>query len=181
MKERTADIFADFERIRERMERAWRQVLGPPGSPRFCPPVIEPAADVYETEREVVVVVEMAGISEGDVDITVDGRKLVVNGERKPNAGRPGRIYYEEANQWIDIPIIDTATGNEVGRIPYYIGEGDGEIDPTGSFYYHCANNDSNARITKYDIRTDTPAALARARFACTSAEYFPSRLGGAM
>ncbi len=72
MKERTADIFADFERIQERMEHAWRQVLGPPGSPRFCPPVIEPAIDVYETEQEVVVVMEMAGISEGDVDITVE-------------------------------------------------------------------------------------------------------------
>jgi HSP20 family protein len=93
MKERTADIFADFERIRERMERAWRQVLGPPGSPRFCPPVIEPAVDVYETERGVVVVVEIAGISEGDVEITVDGRTLVVSGERKPSAGRPGRLY----------------------------------------------------------------------------------------
>ena len=93
MKERTADIFADFERIRERMERAWQQVLGPPGSPRFCPPVIEPAVDVYETERGVVVVVEIAGISEGDVEITVDGRTLVVSGERKPSAGRPGRLY----------------------------------------------------------------------------------------
>jgi len=93
MKERTADIFADFERISERMERAWRQVLGPPGSPRFCLPVIEPAVDVYETERGVVVVVEIAGISEGDVEITVDGRTLVVSGERKPSAGRPGRLY----------------------------------------------------------------------------------------
>ncbi len=93
MKERTADIFADFERIRERMERAWRQVLGPPGSPRFCPPVIEPAVDVYEIERGVVVVVEIAGISEGDVEITVDGRTMVISGERKPSAGRPGRMY----------------------------------------------------------------------------------------
>ena len=93
MKERTADIFGDFERIRERMEQAWRQVLGPPGSPRFCPPVIEPAVDVYETEREVVVVAEMAGISEGEVEITVHGRTLVVSGERKPNPGRPGRLY----------------------------------------------------------------------------------------
>ena len=93
MKERTADILADFERIRERMEQAWRQVLGPPGSTRFCPPLIEPAVDVYETEREVVVVVEMAGISEGEVDITIDGRTLVISGERKPTAGRPGRLY----------------------------------------------------------------------------------------
>jgi len=93
MKERTADIFADFERIRERMEQAWQHVLGPPGSPRFCPPIIEPAVDVYETEREVVVVAEMAGISEGEVEITVYGRTLVVSGERRPNAGRPGRLY----------------------------------------------------------------------------------------
>lgn len=93
MKERTADIFADFQRIRERMERAWQQVLGPPGSLRFCPPLIEPAVDIYETEREVVVVVEMAGISEGEVEVTIDGRKLVINGERKPSAGRPGRLY----------------------------------------------------------------------------------------
>ncbi len=93
MKERTADIFGDFDRIRERMEHAWRQVLGPPGSPRFCPPVMEPAVDVYETEQEVVVVAEMAGISEGEVEITVHGRKLVVSGQRKPSAGRPGRIY----------------------------------------------------------------------------------------
>ncbi len=93
MKERTADIFADFERIRERMEQAWRQVLGPPGSPRFCPPVIEPAVDVYETEREVVVVAEIAGILEGEVEIIVDGRKLVVSGERRPSARRPGRLY----------------------------------------------------------------------------------------
>jgi HSP20 family protein len=93
MKQRTTDIFADFERIRERMDRAWRQVLGPPGAPRFCPPLMEPAADIYETEREVVVVTEMAGISEEEVLITVYGRTLVLSGERKPNPDRPGRLY----------------------------------------------------------------------------------------
>ena len=93
MKERTADIFADFERIRERMDRAWRQVLGPPGAPRFCPPLMEPAVDIYETEREVVVVTEMAGISEEEVVITVHGRMLVFSGERRPNPNRPGRLY----------------------------------------------------------------------------------------
>jgi HSP20 family protein len=93
MKERTTDVFADFERIRERMERAWSQVLGPPGFPRFCAPVIELPVDVYETEREVVVVAEMAGISEAEVEITVQGRMLVVSGERRPNPGRPGRLY----------------------------------------------------------------------------------------
>ncbi len=93
MKQRGTDIFSDFERIRERMEQAWRQVLGPPGAPRFSAPLIEVSVDVYETEREVVVLAEIAGISEGEVEIAVDGKVLTLSGERKPGTGRPGRLY----------------------------------------------------------------------------------------
>jgi HSP20 family protein len=93
MKQRTTDIFSDFERIRERMEHAWRQVLGPPGSPRFCAPLLDVAVDVYEADDEVVVVAEIGGISEEEVTIVVDGKTLVLSGERKPGAGRPGRLY----------------------------------------------------------------------------------------
>ena len=93
MKQQTTDIFSDFERIRERMEQAWRQVLGPPGAPRFSSPLIEPSVDVYETDDEVVVVAEISGISEEEVEIVVDGKVLVLSGERKPGIGRPGRLY----------------------------------------------------------------------------------------
>lgn len=93
MKHHVADVFSDFERIRERMEQAWRQMLGPPGSPRFCPPVLEPPADVYETDEEVVVVIELAGIAEQEVSLSVDGKKLTVSGERTAQQGRPGRLY----------------------------------------------------------------------------------------
>src|SRR3990172_1125349 len=93
MTKQAADIFSDFERIRERMEQAWRQVLGPPGSPRFGTPLIEPSVDVYETEEEVVVVVEIPGISEEEVEIMVDGRRLVLSGERKPGAAEQKRLY----------------------------------------------------------------------------------------
>jgi HSP20 family protein len=93
MKRRSADIFSDFERIRERMEQAWQQVLGPPGAPRFRTPLIEPPTDVFETDECVVVVAEMAGISEEEVEIAVDGRVLVLSGERKPTGGQQGRLY----------------------------------------------------------------------------------------
>ena len=93
MKQRTTDMFSDFERIRERMEQAWRQVLGPPGAPRFSPPIIESPVDVYETDDEVVVIAEIAGILEEEVEIVVDGKVLVLSGERKPSIGRPGRLY----------------------------------------------------------------------------------------
>jgi HSP20 family protein len=93
MKQRTTEVFSDFERIRERMERAWQQVLGPPGAPRFRAPLIEPPVDVYETDREVVVVAELAGIWEEDVEIAVNGRVLILSGERRPSEARPGRQY----------------------------------------------------------------------------------------
>lgn len=92
-KERATDLFSDFERIRERMEQAWQQVLGPPGAPRFSTPLMDISVDVYETEEDVVVVAEIAGISEEEVGIVVDGRVLVLSGERKPRSSQPGRLY----------------------------------------------------------------------------------------
>lgn len=93
MSQRTSDIFSEFERIRERMEQAWRQVIGPPGAPRFCAPLIEPSVDVYETDDEVIVVVEIAGIADEEVEVEVDGKTLILKGERRPSGGRPRRLY----------------------------------------------------------------------------------------
>lgn len=93
MNRRVDDAFSEFERIRERMDQAWRQVIGPPGAPRFCSPIIEPSVDVYETKDEVVVVVEMAGISDEEVEVEVNGKTLILRGERKPPLGRPQRLY----------------------------------------------------------------------------------------
>ncbi len=92
MSQRASDIFSEFERIRERMNTAWQHVVGPPGSPRFCAPVIEPPVDVYETEDDIVVVVEIAGIPDEEVEVLVDGRTLIVRGERRA-AGGARRLY----------------------------------------------------------------------------------------
>ena len=93
MSRRSVDIFSQFEHIRERMDQAYRQVIGAPGSPRFCLPYMEPAVDAYETSSEVIVVVEIAGISGQEVTLELEGRTLVLRGERKPLPGRPRRLY----------------------------------------------------------------------------------------
>jgi HSP20 family protein len=93
MNRRTADIFSQFELIHERIDQARRQVIGPPGGPRFCVPYMEPAIDVYETDGEVVVVVEIAGISGQEVTLELAGRTLLLKGERRPLPGRPQRLY----------------------------------------------------------------------------------------
>jgi HSP20 family protein len=84
---------SDFEHIRERMEEARRRVIGVPGRPGFSTPFIEPAVDVYETGDEVVIMAEIAGIGEADLELEVEGSTCVLRGERKASGGGPKRDY----------------------------------------------------------------------------------------
>jgi len=96
MTRKTADIFSQFEHIRERMDQAYRRVLGGPGGPGgpgFGVAFMEPAADIYETESEVVVLVELAGIPGAELELEIEGRVLHLQGERRPLTGRPGMSY----------------------------------------------------------------------------------------
>ncbi len=45
-----------------------------------------PPTDVYETTDSAIVIVEIAGLSEGDYEISLTGRVLVVSGERRDPA-----------------------------------------------------------------------------------------------
>jgi HSP20 family protein len=49
-----------------------------------------PAVDVFETEKAVVVQVELAGVARDDLRITVDGEVLRIRGVRGP--GRDGEV-----------------------------------------------------------------------------------------
>ncbi len=93
MKQRAADPFSSFEHIHERMEQAYQRLVGAPGSPHFCVPFMEPPVDVYQTETDVVVQMEIAGILDEEVELAVEGRTLIIRGERKPLPGHPRRVY----------------------------------------------------------------------------------------
>jgi len=45
-----------------------------------------PPTDVYETDESAVVIVEIAGLAEGDYDVSLVGRLLVISGERRDPA-----------------------------------------------------------------------------------------------
>jgi len=45
-----------------------------------------PPTDVYETGDSAIVIVEIAGLSEGNYEILLNGRVLVVSGERRDPA-----------------------------------------------------------------------------------------------
>ncbi len=54
-----------------------------------------PPTDVYETDEHIVVMMELAGIREEDVEVTIFNDTLVVAGSRQ-DTHRPERVLYHE-------------------------------------------------------------------------------------
>ncbi|MCB1230121.1 MAG: choice-of-anchor D domain-containing protein [Verrucomicrobiae bacterium] len=78
------------------------------------------------------------------------------------SAGGAGRILVEEKDQWIDLDLIDTATGAVLGTTGER--EGGGEFGPQGRYYYHGDNNSSGAELHRFDTQGDNFTELAAVR-----------------
>jgi len=82
------------------MQREMEQLLDQfatrkPPSVRFSPRAWEPAIDMYETPQAMVVMVELAGLRQEDIDITVHAKTLVIRGERRESQEGDKRTYYQ--------------------------------------------------------------------------------------
>lgn len=53
------------------------------GLAHFAGDAVPPGVDVEETDDAYVVEVELAGVKKDDIDISLDGRRLTITGERK--------------------------------------------------------------------------------------------------
>jgi HSP20 family protein len=67
---------------------------------RFSPRTWEPAIDVYETDSDVVVLVELAGAKEDEIEVTVHGQFLIVRGERRDIKQGIKRTYSQMEILW---------------------------------------------------------------------------------
>jgi len=54
-----------------------------------------PLTDVYETEEEVVIIVDIAGITVNDVKLTLQGRTLIIRGIRRERFSDERRHYHK--------------------------------------------------------------------------------------
>jgi HSP20 family protein len=77
-----------------------------------------PPTDVYETDDSAVVIVEIAGLREGDFDVSLIGRALVISGERRDPAEKLAyqqmEIRYGKFRAQVYLPWPIESTGIEV-------------------------------------------------------------------
>ena len=87
MRVQRGKIARELAELEEQMDRAFERALA--GAVRLSSnDAWRPALDVYETERAVVVRVELAGVPSDDVKVVVDGEYLQISGRR--SFGRSG-------------------------------------------------------------------------------------------
>ena len=78
------DPFRAFPTLQGRMNRLVREPYGPEGpedaltTTSFAPPV-----DIYEDEHSITLKLEVPGIDENDIDVSIENNTLTVRGERK--------------------------------------------------------------------------------------------------
>jgi HSP20 family protein len=80
------DPFSDLVDIQSEINRAFDSYFGQRSRPAAVPErTWAPAVDVYETKDDLVVTVELPGIKEKDVQLSIVGDVLTLRGQRSPN------------------------------------------------------------------------------------------------
>src|SRR3954464_160243 len=94
---RERDLFANFERMRREMDELFGDVFGAArGRVGRNHGGFSPAVDVYYTDDppRAVVHAELAGIDIDEIGLEIEGRELVISGNRRP-AEAEGRVYQQ--------------------------------------------------------------------------------------
>lgn len=89
---RREDIFRPFRELQREIDRLFDDFFRTEVRP--VKEFFAPDMDVYETDNEVVIEVEIPGIDRKDVKITVEENILKISGEKKVEREQKGKNYY---------------------------------------------------------------------------------------
>ena len=93
-----SEVVVDIQR---EMGRLMDEVVSrKPPTVRFAPKTWQPAIDVYDTDSEVVVLVELAGVKEAEIEVIVNNGVLTIKGERKDIKQGIKRTYSQMEILW---------------------------------------------------------------------------------
>lgn len=94
---RDDDIFANFERMRRQLDELFGQSWERVGVTSRKRPGFSPKVDVYycgEEHPKAIVTADLSGVAIEDVALEVQGRRLVISGERT-HGEETGRLYQQ--------------------------------------------------------------------------------------
>lgn len=94
--ERFDPFFDEFTTLRNKLDRVMNRIL--PVNEDTHEPFLTarwtPVADVYETKDNLFLKVEIPGLTEKEIDITVENNVLTIQGERKIEEEKEEKGYY---------------------------------------------------------------------------------------
>src|SRR5436190_16852046 len=74
----------DFSTLQDRVNRIFRESFSPEGSDEaLTTSNFAPAVDVYEDEHNITLKIEVPGIDEKDIDVSIENNTLTVRGQRR--------------------------------------------------------------------------------------------------
>jgi len=88
-----ANIWDEMEEMARQMEFLLEGIRRPRS--RFATHLWQPMVDVYETAEEVFVLAELPGVDRERLSVSVDGRLLILRGERLRITPPGGGRYYQ--------------------------------------------------------------------------------------
>jgi HSP20 family protein len=87
------DPFNELDLLRDRMNQLWgtfwgRETLAAPNG------TFSPTCDIAETDNEVIVKLDIPGINEKEVSLSLSGDNLIIKGERKSEKEEKDKHYH---------------------------------------------------------------------------------------
>ena len=73
----------DFSTLQDRVNRIFRESVGPESPEEALTSNFAPLVDVYEDEHTIILKIEVPGIDENDINVSIENNTLTVRGERR--------------------------------------------------------------------------------------------------
>ena len=90
---KSGSVRGELERMRREMDRIWERSIRESPTSTFEQDW-HPSLDMLETEKSLVVEVEVPGINPNDIDILVTPEMLTISGEKKQKPGEKEKNYH---------------------------------------------------------------------------------------
>lgn len=84
--------WAEFERIRQGLDELSRNYAGKSQNPN--PSNVYPPLNIYEDPEKLLVVAELPGVNTEDLDLSLEGDTLTIQGKRDNRSGQTTRSYH---------------------------------------------------------------------------------------